>query len=337
MCLYERNIQKTKHFFYIVYILTLNTDAINAWSSPALPYLKSHNSPFHVTDFEGAWIAALPSLGFIIAFITFPIFIDTIGRKYTILLFAIFQAISGILFIIGQNYIFVYISRVIVGIGGGGAMNATVIYLGEIVEKKVRGMAMAFMHISRHWGFLIVAILGAYSSYNTMNWALLSIPIGLFFFFLMPGTPYFYLMQEKDAKAIKTLMKLRGLNNPEAVMKDIQSIKKSIAESKQSERNIWKEMFSDNICRNNIMVVVLATSTIEYSGFILITAYAQEILSESGFSLDPKNAVMILATIDVVTIIPSSQIIDHFGRRILFFTTGILTVMSLGIIGLYFF
>ena len=263
---------------------------------------------------------------------------DKIGRRYTMLIFAILQGIGSVCVILSKSYIHLYVARIIAGIGCGGGHSVAVIYFGEIANKEIRGTIMVITCILSKVSILFLAIAGAYLSYHTMNVALASVSIlFLLFFFFMPETPHFYLLQGKDSMAMKTLMKLRGVNNPEDVATDIQRMKKSIFDNRQSEKKVWREMFCKNGCLRSIIIVLLAKFALIYSGITAILAYAQEILTESGSSLAPANAAMILAGMDIIAIIPTTQFIDRFRRRPLFLVSGILSGISLGIVGLYFF
>ncbi|XP_033221840.1 facilitated trehalose transporter Tret1-like isoform X3 [Belonocnema kinseyi] len=308
------------------------------WTSPALPYLKSNQTGFPVSDSQGAWIAALPSLSAIIGGLIFPLFINKIGRRYTMLIFGTLHALGAVLIILAKSYIDLYVARIICGIGSGGGYSTTIVYFGEIANKEIRGTLMTIMTIFAKVAGFYVAVAGAYLEYHTMNLTLLSVSLSfMLFFFLMPETPHFYLMKGKDAKAVKTLMKLRGVKDAEDVMADIQIIKKSILENEVSEKPVWREMFCKNGCRKSILVVVLAKAASVFSGSMAISAYAQEILTESGSTLAPTSAAMIFTGMNIIAILPTTQFIDRFRRRPLFLVSGILSGICIGSVGLFFF
>ncbi|XP_033221839.1 facilitated trehalose transporter Tret1-like isoform X2 [Belonocnema kinseyi] len=270
-------------------IINIDVAVIMVWTSPALPYLKSNQTGFPVSDSQGAWIAALPSLSAIIGGLIFPLFINKIGRRYTMLIFGTLHALGAVLIILAKSYIDLYVARIICGIGSGGGYSTTIVYFGEIANKEIR------------------------------------------------ETPHFYLMKGKDAKAVKTLMKLRGVKDAEDVMADIQIIKKSILENEVSEKPVWREMFCKNGCRKSILVVVLAKAASVFSGSMAISAYAQEILTESGSTLAPTSAAMIFTGMNIIAILPTTQFIDRFRRRPLFLVSGILSGICIGSVGLFFF
>ncbi|XP_033212290.1 facilitated trehalose transporter Tret1-like [Belonocnema kinseyi] len=196
-------------------ISVMGVGTMLGWSSPSIPFLMSKESKIPITIEEGAWITSLGSLGNIIGSLMVVFLIDRIGRKYTVLLHAPIQIISLIIIIFSNSFTSLCCGRAVAGIASGGCLNAMAMYVGEIAEKKIRGMLSTFIVIFSDSGIFFVALIGAYFSYNTMNLVLLSIPmLHLFTFMLMPESPYFYLIQGRDNAAEKSLMRLRGLKNP---------------------------------------------------------------------------------------------------------------------------
>lgn len=165
---------------------------IISWTSPALPHLLSTESTFPVTEMQGSWVASLLSFGIIIGYILNPFLIDTIGSKRTLLFLAVPQIISCLLIYFGQNWIVLCVARIIGGIGYGGGLCSTAIYVSQIGDENNRGFFLTFVKMFFNIGVFVTMIFGAFLQYNIMNLAILGIP--LFFvitFFFMPNTDQF--------------------------------------------------------------------------------------------------------------------------------------------------
>ena len=309
-----------------------------AWTSPALPHLTSEKSEFPVTEAQGGWIASLFSLGTIFGIMLCPFFMDRIGRKYTMLLFFSPRLFSWILIIYANSYITLYVARIVAGVGCGGLYIVTAVYIGEISEKKIRGTFLTILNISTNVGILIVAITAAYLDYRTMNLVMLAVPISYMILFLFtPETPYFYLMQNQQVSAIRTLMKLKGETNSEMVMTDIDRMNKAIELGRKSTKNTAHQLFSNRGCRKAMIILLFSKAAHFYSGFLAILSYTQNIMSNSGSSLDPTHAAMILGAVDIIAGLPASQLIDRTGRRVMFLVSGVLSSLALGSLGMFFF
>lgn len=321
-----------------VYVLMIEHGVHTAWTSPALPHLTSEKSEFPITEAQGGWIASLFSLSTILGIMLCPLFMDRIGRKYTMLLFFIPRLISWILIILAKSYITLYAARLFAGVGTGGLYSLTAVYVGEVAEKKIRGTLLTTLNISINVGIFIVAIAAANLDYKTMNLVLLTIPISFIVLFLFtPETPYFYLMQGRDIRAVRTLMKLKGEVYPEFVMDDIKRMRNAISHNQSSRKSTAHQLFSNRGCRKGMIILLFAKAAYFYTGFLAIVAYTQEILGHSGSSLKPTHAAMILGAVEIIAGLPATQLIDRTGRRVMFLLSGILSSLSLGCLGMFYF
>lgn len=163
-----------------------------SWTSPALPYLKNQKTNLSLDNEEITWIAPLLPIGIIIGNLLNPLFIDRIGRKWTLLIFAIPQIISWLLILMAKNSKIICIGRVIGGIGYGGGICAVIVYLSEIGNRKNRGIFLTLIKFSSSFGIFFTVFLGAILPYFYMNLCLLTMPIIFVILFpFMPDSLYF--------------------------------------------------------------------------------------------------------------------------------------------------
>ena len=309
--------------------------ASEMWTSPALPLLeKKHTS---VTADQGSLIASLYNLGAIFGYLLYPLLVDRLGRKHTLLTFALPQIISWILILTARNVIVLYIARLIGGIGYGAGYVVEVMYAGEIAEKNIRGLLLFCGKISYNIGSLTVVVSGAFFSYHTMNFILLLIPLMFISTFIfMPESPYFYLKCNREEDAIQSLIKLRGTNDSRIINMEINRIKEAIIVDRRPPI-CCNKLFENRCYRKALIISLILKLSIVFSGFHTITAYTQEIFSYSGFSLDSQYAAIVLESAVLFLIIPTAPLVDYLGRRILTFWSGMVCSFILGLIGLFFF
>lgn len=310
----------------------------DSWSSPALPYLKSNNSDFPVTELEASWIASIADLGSIFGILLSPLFSSIIGRKYAILIFTAPQLITWIMIIFATNVITLYTARFIGGVASSLVISFTMLYVAEIVDKNVRGKLLSLLNISRQVGFLIVKAAEAYFSYKTMNISMVSIPL-IFFLTLifMPWSPYYLLMRNQKEHALKTLMKLRGTKFSKNVKSELSSVENSVRQCQANKRWAFRELLFVRGHRKSLLIVFLAVWTKYLSGFTPIEAYTQDILVLISDTWSAEKLTIIFAIVGVIMGLLGTQLIDRFGRRKSYLYSGIFSAFSLAIVGLYFF
>ncbi|XP_033212353.1 facilitated trehalose transporter Tret1-like [Belonocnema kinseyi] len=316
----------------------MDIGAFMSWASPALPYLKSKASDIPITVTQGPWLAAIGNLFAILGLLSCPTIMNKIGRKYTILFFGLIQLISWLFIYFSRNFLFLLIGRIISGIGYGGNGIVLPVYIGEVSGKIIRGRFLNFIKISSNFGSFMMVSAGAFLPYHTMNLVMISLPVtGILLLLLASESPYYYLMEGRDNEAVDVLMKLSSVKKPETVMEDIKRMKNAIEENDKLKKSSIQEIFADRGSRKAFIIFVIVQFTYCFSGYFGIRAYAQEILSYSNSPVAPEYETMILMGFQIFGGLPSALLIDHYGRRPAYLLSGILSAVTLGVGGLFFF
>ena len=281
-----------------------------SWTSPALPHLTSEKSEFPVTETQGAWIASLVNVGMIFGYIINALIIDKIGRKKTLLVLSIPQITACISIVLARNWVVLYISRIIIGIGYGGGLCATNTYLGEIGSQNNRGIFLSLIKLSLNFGIFFVMFLGAYLTYNTMNLVLLSLP--LIFIVSFPFMPdSFHFLERKG----ETLYNWNDNEKNESRLKNLFCVTKN---------------------RKALIIVCLIFATENLSGHGAVMAYTQEIFDYSPSSISAEYATLIFGGAKIIATLFSTQIIERVDRKVLFLGSGILATMAQLISAIFF-
>ncbi|XP_043484609.1 facilitated trehalose transporter Tret1-like [Leptopilina heterotoma] len=319
-------------------LIRLGFGTIIYWPSPSIPHLTSSNSKFTITTDEASWVVSLSSIGNIIGFLLYPVFVNRIGRKYTMLLFAIPQVFSWLIIYYASNVHHLYIARILAGMGYSAAYVVDIIYVGEIAKKNIRGFLIILGKISFCLGSLIVVALGAFVSYDNMNLILFLISlIFIVTFSFMPESPYFYIKINRDEDALKSLAKLRGARDTNSLKQEIETMKEGVGEN-VSKTYFLKKLFGNRSNLKAFLISTLSFLAFSFSGSTAIASHTQIVVGHFESPLKPEQASVLIMIVALVSSIVISPIPDWLGRRILTLWYGIIVGLSSFIIaGLFFY
>lgn len=118
-------------------------------------------SEFNINLATGGLISSITNIGMLLGGIIFGILADKYGRvkifTYTIILFAIGTALTGLATSIEQVYLF----RFIAGIGAGGEYGIGMALVAEAWPKNKQGRASSYVSVGAQYGVILAALLSA--------------------------------------------------------------------------------------------------------------------------------------------------------------------------------
>ncbi|XP_043462077.1 facilitated trehalose transporter Tret1-2 homolog [Leptopilina heterotoma] len=325
---------------------------IISWSSPALPFLESSASHIKITLNQSSWIASLYLIGFIIGFILNPLVVDRLGRKWTLILFALPQIISWLLIIFAQNHQTLYCARLIGGAGYGGGLCAMTVYMTEIGNKNNRGIFLILIRLSMGLGFLLTMFLGAYFTYQQMNFVLLMLPICFVILFIfMPDSKYFLEINQRNEHKLNSIRQKEEETEKLKVTLDYVEQNENSKLNSPEEGNMKKENSQNcdtreiiiwklikNPTNRKALIIVVATGLLNIlSGQAAIGAFGQQILNYKTTPMDPKKAMILLSALNAIACLVSTQIIENIKRRNILLFSGLISSLSLISTGVYFY
>ncbi|MFP3888307.1 MFS transporter [Priestia filamentosa] len=116
---------------------------------------------FNIDLATGGFISSITNIGMLIGGIIFGILADKFGRvrifTYTIILFAIGTALTGLAANIEQVYLF----RFIAGLGAGGEYGIGMALVAEAWPKNKQGRASSYVSVGAQFGVILAALLSA--------------------------------------------------------------------------------------------------------------------------------------------------------------------------------
>lgn len=110
------------------------------WTSAAIPYLKSSESPLttgRITSEEASLIGSCLTFGGIVGTMVFGYIATLIGPKRTILLIAFPQILGWCLILLAKSPLLLMMFRFLIGFSSGGTYNLVPGYTTEITSVKL--------------------------------------------------------------------------------------------------------------------------------------------------------------------------------------------------------
>ncbi|GIP45703.1 MFS transporter [Paenibacillus sp. J45TS6] len=118
-------------------------------------------SEFNIDLATGGLISSITNVGMLLGGIIFGVLADKYGRvkvfTYTVILFAIGTALTGLATSIEQVYLF----RFIAGIGAGGEYGIGMALVAEAWPKNKQGRASSYVSVGAQYGVILAALLSA--------------------------------------------------------------------------------------------------------------------------------------------------------------------------------
>jgi sugar porter (SP) family MFS transporter len=257
---------------------------------------------------------------------------DKYGRRNTMIVLAIFYAVSALGSGLAQNWYFFIFYRFLGGLAVGASSVLGPMYISEISPAHLRGRLVALFQFNVVFGILL-AFFSNYTINNIITvdawrWMLgiETVPAVLFFglLFLIPKSPRWLVKKKRDEEARRTLIAL-GNPEPDQILFDIE-------DSLKEERSGKKEkLFSKKYSYPILLAILLATFN-QFSGINAIMYYSPRIFSLTGLGTDVAllQSVLIGVTNMLFTIL-AMFIIDRFGRKTLLIIGSVGMIVFLGL------
>ncbi|XP_043259065.1 facilitated trehalose transporter Tret1-like isoform X2 [Colletes gigas] len=307
----------------------------NGWASPYLAQLTSTeaNVPLRLTATEASWVASLLNLGRLVGCLLSAVCQEYIGRKKVLLLGGLPLASSWVFSICATSVIWLYASRFCSGIGSGILWSALAMYLGEIADPRIRGSLISMNVNAAAVGMFLGNAMGPYLSMEMFGYVSL-VPNILFMilFTMIPESPYHYLLHGDIDKAEASLKWFRRKADVKAEMRELQEFVDGAGTNVL--RNLKQFLLPSNL--KNALITFGLYAFSYASGYNVICAYAEIIVTRTQVSITPNLVVMILGLANIMAGSTTTLVIDRLGRKTLLIISCIGTSIALTVLGLHF-
>lgn len=279
-------------------------------------------------------------VGCIIGGVLSGLFSNRLGRKRTLLIASILFFLSALgsgypetLFFtrgepsVGLLLVFNFY-RVIGGIGVGLASAVSPMYISEIAPADIRGRLVSFNQFAIIFGMLVVYFVNWGIAFgHTIDWindvgwrymfASEAIPASLFgiLLFLVPETPRFLVLSNRDEKAKSVLKKIYADKVTSQTI--FQEIKQSIGQTTSRAK-----LFSYG--KTVIIIGILLSVFQQFVGINVALYYAPRIFESMGAAKDASMLqTIIMGFVNVVFTVIAILTVDKWGRKPLLITGSI--------------
>ncbi|GAA5817299.1 hypothetical protein MFLAVUS_010843 [Mucor flavus] len=285
-----------------------------------------------VAIFElGAWATTYPT----------SYFMDTIGRRWTIMVGALIFIVGGVLQTASNTIVQILMGRLIAGFGIGFLSTVLPVYTAELSRAHNRGRVTVLGMSVNMLGYTASAFIDYGFAHVESDWSfrgplLLQVVFALILAvgtLALPESPRFLISKNKDKIALKNLadMHNKDEDHPD-VCKEYDEIKSALDLEAKLGQPTWLEMFTTYRKRSMIGIAVQALG--QLAGINIVTYYAPKMYE---VILGPGIQTILFAGYTAIVYfggaLIASVLVDRVGRRPLFmygsfFMTIWLTLMA---------
>ena len=257
-----------------------------------------------------------------------------LGRKGGMMVCSTMFCLSLLLLAAGQNPVMIYAGRFCTGVCTGITSIICPTYVAETATADKRGFLGSCVQLMVTIGVLEVIVVGVCGSWRWTTISCLAICllwIGCLFF--VPETPVYYLTKKKYREARESLEWLRGTDNVE---EEFELIVKGLDESAQAGSAGPLDLFKHGNLAPFVISMWLMLGQ-QFSGMNAVMFYAVSIFEDTGSSMNSNVENIIIGLVQVISTVAAALVMDKLGRRILLLLSAGLMVISISLLGLYFF
>ncbi|WP_339280355.1 MFS transporter [Lysinibacillus sp. FSL P2-0066] len=261
---------------------------------------------FNIDLATGGLISSITNIGMLLGGIVFGVLADKYGRvkvfTYTIILFAIGTALTGVATSIEQ----VYVYRFIAGLGAGGEYGIGMALVVEAWPKNKQGRASSYVSVGAQYGVILAALLSAIIL-PTLGWR------ALFFVGLLPVI-FAFIVRKNIDESPEWLAAQKQQNN------------------KQENGKLAQLFASPRITMTTLSLILMAT--VQIAGYNGLMIWLPSMLQKSqGLSVSSSALWTISTAVGmIIGMLTFGRFMDRFGAKRTF---GIFLVASACAVFLY--
>lgn len=244
---------------------------------------------FNIDLATGGLISSITNIGMLLGGIIFGVLADKYGRvkvfTYTIILFAIGTALTGVATSIEQ----VYVYRFIAGLGAGGEYGIGMALVAEAWPKNKQGRASSYVSVGAQYGVILAALLSAIIL-STLGWR------ALFFVGLLPVI-FAFIVRKNIDESPEWLAAQKQQNN------------------KQENGKLAKLFASPRITMTTLSLILMAT--VQITGYNGLMIWLPSMLQKSqGLSVSSSALWTISTAVGmIIGMLTFGRFMDRFGAK----------------------
>ncbi|XP_077292794.1 facilitated trehalose transporter Tret1-like [Arctopsyche grandis] len=316
----------------------MSLGSLMGWTSPSLEKLSSKDSHIPLNSSQLSWVASLVGIGGPMAAIPCAYLLNKIGRKPVILGAALAHLSGWVTLIFATEAAHLYLGRFLLGAAAGSTYCSLPLYIGEMVDPKIRGTVLTFMLMCHSMITLVSFVVGSLVSFKTFNMiSAISPVLMLIAFTFAPETPFFLMRKGRKDEAVKCLMMLKGSTDASDVNSDVKNIEKFLEDSNKCNfAQSLRQLMEPKSTKAVIIVTVLLMGQ-QFSGVSAIVMYMSMMFDTLDLPISSMYVIALSELLSGFSILISSVTVDRFGRKPLFALSSLICIGSHIMVGLFFF
>merc|ERR1712002_749266 len=256
-----------------------------------------------------------------------------LGRKVAMMMGAAMFALSYLLLVVAPNVWVIYVGRFCTGVCTGISSVVCPVYVAETATPSRRGFLGSCVQLMVTIGVMLVYVLGVSGSWRWISIScIIMVVVWMILLVFVPETPAHYIGQKRYREARESLEWLRGTIH---VDQEYEDILKSVEESANLSAGL-----TDLLSRTNLAPFLISMWLMlgqQFSGMNAVMFYCVSIFQQSGSSLNDNTENIIVGAVQIVATVFAALVMDKAGRRILLNLSSSVMVLSISVLGLFFY
>ncbi|KAJ8034085.1 Solute carrier family 2, facilitated glucose transporter member 12 [Holothuria leucospilota] len=276
--------------------------------------------------------------GVVIGSLTGGFLLDWFGRRTTLLFNALVLLIGTAILSMAPTYRILVVGRLVVGYGIAVSSTGECVYVSEISPAAKRGKFVLLNETGICLGILLAYLVNFFLIRTDGGWRYMFLMAALpaigqaMGMYLLPESPRYLLMKDKDTESYITLQKLRCTTD---VLEEWTDLKDGIKQERAHKKNLWDLCGSHMNMKGRLLIGIGLVFFMEITGQTAVIYYAPTIFQVLGFS---SKSAATLATVGLgFTKLLSSVValfsVDVIGRRKLLLLGGCMMAVVITLLG----
>lgn len=320
--------------FFAVNLMAIGNGVILGWTSPMIPYFLSNETHIVMTRREAELLEVFLLLGEASGLPLTSFLVGRIGRKYSLIFASCVIILTWIVLAAVNKVDYVYAARYFQGIALHMAFVIIPMFVGEISDKKIRGLLSSMSYVMISLGVVIIYTVGPLLPYYVhIIIAVVPLILEIILFQFIPESPYFLVAKGRIEEAAKSLREFRKCFYVDSELSDI----KNTIQNEVKDKIRIMDFFCKKNYRRAFLIMIILNSSQLFCGFEVILMNLHDILVAGGTVYVSATTVgIIYSSVQLSSCIISSLLVDKFGRKNLLIVSSFLTGICLVTVAVYF-
>ncbi|KAG7296865.1 hypothetical protein JYU34_019724 [Plutella xylostella] len=327
---------------------------VHGFPSVLFTQLETDGGPVVLTDHDVSWIGSMIGVVSIVGNFLSPVLMSRFGRQKAHLCTTIPALIGWAIFLFANSVPLFLTSRVLHGLAIGIRLPLAAILVAEYTDPKYRGVFLGTFAVSLGLGIMLSHVIGMY-----LSWRMTALACGLFplcsliIISLSPESPSWLVSKGRFDEAAKAFNWLRGDAVEQQAELDamITAHKNDIVNEERRKKETGSDIGGKSVISafvNDIkhfirifkreefykpaIIAISMLFVFEFCGSHMVPAYGHIILQSVLDKKDPNDVNWQFTVVDLlrtVSAFVATYLLKRFKRRIVLFTSGVFTVVSM--------